>query len=165
MDILNLIIVALWFILPAYFANAAPILFGKIFRGKFPIDFGKTWNKKPILGKGKTWPGFLGGILVGTFVGVLQGRFLAGLLLSIGALVGDLVKSFAKRRFGIAPGKSWPIIDQLDFVIGALLLVSIIESLEPPPLEIIIIVLVLTPLVHLAANTGAYLLKLKKVWY
>lgn len=162
MDILNLIIAAIWFILPAYFANSSPVLFGKIFRGKFPIDFGKTWNKKPVLGKGKTWPGFLGGILIGTLVGFLQGRFLAGIFLSVGALVGDLIKSFAKRRMGIASGKSWLILDQLDFIIGALLFVSIVQV---PSFETIIIVLVLTPVIHVAANTMAYLLKLKKVWY
>jgi CDP-2,3-bis-(O-geranylgeranyl)-sn-glycerol synthase len=162
MDILNLIIAAIWFILPAYFANSSPIIFGKIFKGKFPIDFNKKWNKKPILGKGKTWPGFFGGILVGTFIGILQGRFLAGLLLSIGALVGDLVKSLIKRRLNIASGKPWPIIDQLDFIIGALLFVSIVEL---PSIEIVVIVLVLTPVFHVATNTIAYLLKIKKVWY
>ena len=162
MDILNLIFVAIWFIFPAYVANAVPVLFGKAFKGRWPMDFGKTWNKKPILGTGKTWPGFFGGILVGTLIGVLQGRILAGLLLSVGALVGDLVKSFAKRRFGIASGKPWPIIDQLDFIIGALLFVSIIER---PSIETIIIILILTPAFHVATNTAAYLLKLKKVWY
>jgi CDP-2,3-bis-(O-geranylgeranyl)-sn-glycerol synthase len=126
------------------------------------MDFGKTWNKKPVLGKGKTWPGFFGGILIGTIVGILQGRILAGLLLSIGALVGDLVKSAAKRRFGIVSGKPWPIIDQLDFIIGALLFVSIVEL---PSIATIIIVLVLTPVFHVATNTIAYLLKIKKVWY
>jgi CDP-2,3-bis-(O-geranylgeranyl)-sn-glycerol synthase len=162
MDILNLIIAAIWFILPAYFANSSPVIFGKIFKGKFPIDFNKKWNKKPILGKGKTWPGFFGGILIGTLIGVLQGRFLAGLLLSIGALVGDLVKSLVKRRLNIASGKPWPIIDQLDFIIGALLFVSIVEL---PSIATIIIVLVLTPVFHVATNTIAYLLKIKKVWY
>jgi len=162
MDILNLIIVAIWFILPAYFANSFPVIFGKIFRGKFPIDFNKKWNKKPILGKGKTWPGFFGGILVGILIGFLQGRFLAGILLSIGALAGDLVKSFAKRRAGVVSGKPWPVIDQLDFIIGALLFVSIVEM---PSLETIIIVLVLTPAFHVAANMAAYLFKVKKVWY
>ena len=187
MDILNLILIALWFILPAYSANSFPILFSKIFKGKFPMDFGKTWRGKPIFGSNKTWPGFFGGILVGAIIGLLQSKFIlglllnssnisipayhiflqgrpifAGLLLGIGALTGDLVKSFVKRRAGIAPGKSWPIIDQLDFIIGALLFVSIVEV---PTLETVIIVLILTPVIHLAANTTAYLLKIKKVWY
>jgi CDP-2,3-bis-(O-geranylgeranyl)-sn-glycerol synthase len=162
MDILNLIITAIWFILPAYFANATPVIFGKIFRGRFPIDFNKTRNKKPILGLGKTWPGFFGGLLIGTTVGVLQGSLLIGFLLSFGALLGDLVKSFFKRRLNVARGKSLPIADQLDFIIGALLLVSIVQV---PSLETILILLIITPLIHLGANTIAYLLKLKKEWY
>jgi CDP-2,3-bis-(O-geranylgeranyl)-sn-glycerol synthase len=33
------------------------------------------------------------------------------------------VKSFFKRRLGIAPGKPWIPADQLDYVVGALALV------------------------------------------
>lgn len=157
-----LILTAIWFIFPAYCANGAPVIFGKIFKGKYPMDFGKKLKGKPILGSHKTWPGFIGGILVGTLVGFLQGRPLAGLLLGIGALTGDAVKSFAKRQIGVRPGKSWPGADQLDFVIGALLFVSIVEM---PTWQIAIIVLVLTPVIHLVANFMAYLLKLKKTKY
>lgn len=163
MEILSLVITAIWFILPAYFANATPVIFGKIFKGRFPIDFNKKFtDKQPILGPGKTWPGFFGGLIIGTTVGALQGVLLIGFLLSLGALLGDLVKSFFKRRLKVARGKSLPIADQLDFVIGALLLVSIVQV---PSLATIIIVLILTPLIHLGANTIAYLLKLKKEWY
>lgn len=163
MDILNLIIAAIWFILPAYFANASPVVFGKISKGKWPIDFNKKFKDgQPILGRGKTWPGFFGGLLVGTVIGALQGVLLIGFLLSLGALLGDLVKSFFKRRLKVARGKSLPLADQLDFIIGALLLVSIVQV---PSWEIIITLLILTPLIHLGANTTAYLLKLKKEWY
>ncbi len=163
MAILDLVAQALWFILPAYFANGTPVLISKVFRGKFPIDFGKKMNDgEPVFGPGKTWPGFIIAIMIGTLVGFLQHRFMVGFLLSLGALLGDLVKSFFKRRLKIARGKSWPIADQLDFVIGALLLVSVVEV---PSLPIVIIVLVLTPLIHLVTNAVAYLLKLKKEWY
>jgi CDP-2,3-bis-(O-geranylgeranyl)-sn-glycerol synthase len=163
MAISDLIVQALWFILPAYFANSTPVLFGKIFKGKFPMDFGSVLKDgHPVFGPGKTWPGFFGGLLVGTLTGFLQGRILAGILLSFGALLGDLVKSFFKRRFNITRGKSWPVIDQLDFLIGALLFVSVVEK---PGLGIIIVLLLLTPLLHLATNVIAYLLKLKKEWY
>jgi CDP-2,3-bis-(O-geranylgeranyl)-sn-glycerol synthase len=154
---------AIWFILPAYFANSSPVVFGKIFKGRWPIDFGKRLKDgEPVFGPGKTWPGFFGGLAIGTVIGILQGNFLVGLLLSFGALTGDLVKSFFKRRMRIQRGKSWPLIDQWDFLIGALLLVSLVGR---PSLETIIILLVLTPLIHLGANTIAYLLKLKKEWY
>jgi CDP-2,3-bis-(O-geranylgeranyl)-sn-glycerol synthase len=163
MTIPDLIVQAIWFILPAYFANSTPVLISKVFRGKFPIDFGrKMKDGEPVFGPGKTWPGFVIAIMIGALVGFLQHRFAAGFLLSLGALSGDLVKSFFKRRLKIARGKSWPVADQLDFVVGALLLVSIVET---PNLPVIIIVLVLTPLIHLTANVVAYLLKLKKEWY
>ena len=162
MAILDLIVQAILFILPAYFANSFPVVFGKIFKGKFPIDAGKKWKGQPLLGAGKTWPGFLGGLLIGTFVGGLQGALVAGFLLSLGALTGDLVKSFFKRRMKIQRGKSWPLIDQWDFLIGALLFVSLVVR---PSLETVVILLIITPLIHLGANTVAYLLKLKKEWY
>ena len=38
-----------------------------------------------------------------------------------GAMTGDCVKSFFKRRRGVAPGGTWIPFDQLDFVAGALL--------------------------------------------
>ena len=162
MAILDLIVQAILFILPAYFANSSPVLIGKLTKGKFPIDAGKKWKGQPLLGTGKTWPGFLGGLLIGTFVGGLQGALVAGFLLSLGALTGDLVKSFFKRRMKIQRGKSWPLIDQWDFLIGALLFVSLVVR---PSLETVVILLIITPLIHLGANTVAYLLKLKKEWY
>jgi CDP-2,3-bis-(O-geranylgeranyl)-sn-glycerol synthase len=37
-------------------------------------------------------------------------------------MAGDSAKSFLKRRRGIPPGESWVPFDQLDFVIGSLIL-------------------------------------------
>jgi len=44
--------------------------------------------------------------------------FLSGVLLSIGALVGDAAGSFIKRRLNISPGKHCMLLDQVDFVVG-----------------------------------------------
>ena len=53
---------ALWFIFPAYCANAAPVIFG----GGKPMDFGKKFfDGKPFLGAHKTFRGFLAGTIVG----------------------------------------------------------------------------------------------------
>jgi len=46
-----------------------------------------------------------------------------GLALGFGAMGGDALKSLFKRAHGIAPGQSWVPADQLDFVIGALILI------------------------------------------
>jgi len=161
--VLDLILQALWFILPAYLANGSPVIFGKLAGGRFPIDSGLKWfDGRPIFGAGKTWPGLLGGILVGSVAGLLQGSLLIGFLLGLGALLGDMTKSFFKRRLGKKRGESWPLIDQWDFLIGALLLVSLVAK---PSLETVVILLIITPFLHLAMNSIAYLLKLKKEWY
>jgi CDP-2,3-bis-(O-geranylgeranyl)-sn-glycerol synthase len=71
---------------------------------------------------------------------------------------GDLAGAFTKRRLGIAPGGLLPIIDQIDFVVGALLFSL---PLAVVSLELAIAVLLITPPIHLFTNFLAYKLKLK----
>lgn len=159
---------ALYFIFPAYCANAAPVIFG----GGRPIDAGRTFiDGKPILGSHKTVRGFFAGLIVGTLVGFvlqivspLQSVLLPydtslGFVLSLGALVGDLFDSFVKRRLGFPPGSSFPIADQLDFVVGALLFSLMATTL--PSLQRILIVLIITPPIHLVTNFLAFRLGVK----
>ena len=161
MDILTLIIESLKFIFPAYCANAAPVLA----RGRLPMDFRKYFfDGKRIFGKNKTFRGFFFGLAVGIAVGLIETvlfnyPFLFSVLSPLGALLGDLTAAFLKRRLGIAPGGLLPVVDQVDFVVGALLF-----SL---PLAIIywqlaVSVIVITPPIHLLTNFVAYKLKLKK---
>lgn len=162
-----LIIKALWFILPAYFANAAPVLLG----GGIPIDGGKKLSDgQPIFGNGKTIRGFVAGLIAGTAVGGLQGilqgflhgSWMLGLLLALGALTGDLVGSFIKRRGKLRQGMPALGLDQLDFVVGALLLGAL---LEVPSLKIIATILIITPLIHVGTNLAAYKLGYKSKPY
>lgn len=83
-------------------------------------------------------------------------------LFGIGAIFGDLVKSFLKRRLGIAPGESWFPLDQLDFVIGAMLFLWLFVEL---PGQVVAVVLVATPVLHFGANLVGYAVGLKKVWW
>ena len=83
-------------------------------------------------------------------------------MLGFGALLGDALGSFLKRRLGIGRGKPAPILDQLDFLIVALIMVAPFVHLN---LLFIVIAIVLTLAIHLVANGGAYLLGLKDVWY
>ena len=163
MDLAFLIVEALKFIFPAYCANAAPVLAG----GGLPMDFGKNFlDGKRILGKNKTWRGFFFGWAIGILVGLVEGvvfgpmpfSLLFSVLTPLGALCGDLAGAFMKRRLGIAPGGLLPIIDQIDFVVGALLF-SI--PLAVVSLALAIIVLLITPPIHLFTNFLAYKLKLK----
>jgi CDP-2,3-bis-(O-geranylgeranyl)-sn-glycerol synthase len=164
MTIIMDIAYALYFIFPAYCANAAPVIFG----GGHPIDAGKVFiDGKPIFGSHKTVRGFFAGLIVGTLVGFVQNavyplyqsNLLLGFVLSLGALIGDLLDSFVKRRLGFPPGASFPILDQLDFVVGALLFSLIVPPL--PPLNLILIIIVITPPIHLLTNVLAFLLGFK----
>ena len=164
---------ALWFIFPAYCANAVPVIFG----GGHPLDAGRTFfDGKPILGSHKTLRGFFSGLVVGTLVGFLQTLLfqhvlfqygvqfrydvLLGFMLSLGALVGDLVGSFIKRRLDLPPGSSLPIADQLDFVAVAFLFSLLVSP--PPSLVTILIILVITPFIHFLTNLLAGLLDIKR---
>lgn len=162
----QLIVEALLFIFPAYCANAIPVITG----GGRPIDLGKKFSDgKPIFGKNKTFRGFFSGLAVGTAVGFVESVFfnypiLFGLLLSLGALFGDLTAAFAKRRLGLSPGDLLPVVDQVDFIIGAILF-SLPIRLQTLSWELLATVLIVTPPIHLLTNFAAYKLGLKsKPW-
>ena len=159
--LMELVLEALKFILPAYCANAVPVLVG----GGLPLDFGKNfYDGKPIFGKNKTFRGFFFGLVVGTLVGLLEAFFFTeypisfGFLLSLGALLGDLAGAFLKRRIGLAPGELLPVVDQIDFIIGALVFSLPFNVLS---LELALIVLLITPPLHIITNFTAYKIGLK----
>ena len=159
---LELIAESLLYIFPAYSANAVPVVFG----GGQPLDFGRTLKDgRPLFGSHKTFRGFAAGLLIGTLVGVGESLVfskyspLLGFVLSAGALLGDLTGAFIKRRLGLAPGAFMPIIDQIDFVLFALLF-SLLVS--PPPLTMAFTITALTIPIHILTNFLAYLLHVKK---
>ena len=160
MDLIATIVEALKLIFPAYCANAAPVIVG----GGLPLDFGKNLaDGRRIFGKNKTFRGFLFGLLVGFLIGLIEVLgfgypILFAVLSPLGALLGDLAGAFLKRRLNIAPGGLLPVVDQVDFVIGAILLTLPLEIIS---LEVAISMLIVTPPIHLLTNFGAYKLKLK----
>jgi CDP-2,3-bis-(O-geranylgeranyl)-sn-glycerol synthase len=114
--------------LPAYCANmAAPF-----------ARFWPLWNRpinRQALGEHKTVVGFAFGVCAAILVAFVQSRLrwegsligyadwpLIGLAAGFGALGGDAIKSYVKRARGIKPGASWIPADQIDFVLGSLLL-------------------------------------------
>ncbi|NJF25203.1 CDP-2,3-bis-(O-geranylgeranyl)-sn-glycerol synthase [Thermococcus sp. Bubb.Bath] len=160
---------ALWYILPAYFANASPVLVG----GGRPIDGGRNWRDgKRILGDGKTWRGFIGGVSIGTLVGALQyfitpgfygslqNTLLLAFLLSFGALIGDLVGSFIKRRLDLPRGYPAVGLDQLGFLISAMAFAYPVKTISSGQM---LFLLIFTPLVHWSANYFAYKMGWKSV--
>ena len=152
---------AFYIILPTYCTNGAPVLFG----GGVPIDMGRSLaDGERVLGDHKTFRGFLSGLVAGTIVGVVSSYIFSKNLVTIafsasfGALLGDMTGAMLKRRLKIAPGEALPIVDQLDFVVGAVLCVSLFTTIS---LGAILILFLVTPPIHLLTNIGAYALGLK----
>jgi CDP-2,3-bis-(O-geranylgeranyl)-sn-glycerol synthase len=154
-------------------------------RGRFnalaiPIDGGRTLRGKRFLGDHKTWRGLAAGVIAGGLIYELQ-RFayqagfapdlalidypshpaLPGLLMGLGAGVGDAVKSFFKRRIDIEPGASWPVFDQLDFFLGACVFVAPVYS---PPLMPTLAVLPVILLGNIGINAVGCWLGFKETW-
>lgn len=163
--------------LPAYLPNPVAALFG----GGTPVDLGRTMNDgRRVLGDGKTYRGLVIGILSGIAVGLLQiychetfslsvlpaQTLLSITALSAGALLGDLVKSYFKRRLGKERGESWFLADQYDLVAGALLLTLLVDPgwlLSVMTLPILIIILIITPVLHRLVNIIGYYTGVKNV--
>ena len=156
---------ALYVIVPIYCTNGAPVIFG----GGRPIDFGRSFSDgERIFGDHKTIRGFASGLVIGFLVALFESHFVSAslfvvaILASLGALLGDLAGAFVKRRFKIKPGAPLPGVDQLDFVVGAILLVSRVFQITVGSL---LIMLLVTPPIHLLTNVGAYFLRLKSNYW
>ncbi len=150
------------YIFPAYAANGAPVLFG----GGKPLDLGKSISGKRIFGDHKTIRGTASGIIAGTAIGLIEFPFLNQMLLiafmmAVGAMVGDLLGSFLKRRMSMKPGSSLPVLDQYGFFIFALIFASPFGSY--PGVYGLAFLVLLTGLLHVLTNRGAKRLKLKDV--
>ena len=169
---LGKILSALLYVLPAYVANATPVPFAKILKKTTPIDGGRfAWDGRRILGDGKSWEGLFSGIAGGILIGVIL--YLAGnlggfrsisepMVLSVGAMIGDIFGSFIKRRIGLERGELAPGLDQLGFLIIALTVSAAIYGVPDwfDPM-IFACILIITVILHLSTNFIAYLLKLK----
>lgn len=179
---LNNILLAFWFFLPAGIANATPVFAKRIpFLNKldYPIDFYKSINGIRIFGDHKTFRGLITGVIMAILTAGIQlsifnnspelrenlgfdfssvSFILYGILAGLGALLGDAIKSFFKRRVNIKPGSSWFPFDQIDYIIGGIVFLI-------PIIRLSFIQYVLTFIVwfglHLASTYIGYLLKLK----
>lgn len=137
------ILFALWFFVPAGIANMIPIPISKmpaLRNYNAPLDFGRTFRGKRVFGSHKTWRGLIAGVIAATLVLWLQQylvqqfswfdafagsvdyatlpTLIMGPLFAVGALGGDALESFFKRQSNIAPGHGWFPFDQTDYIIG-----------------------------------------------
>lgn len=154
------------FMAPAYAANmAAPF-----------ARFWKGWNRPVhgrLLGSHKTVAGIVLGVLAAFVTMGLQalgGLYTRPLVdyrdwpvlalgFGFGAMAGDAIKSGLKRRLGRPPGARWVPADQIDFVLGALVLVGPFASLAVPD---VFVILAVTFIGDLVVNQVAFRLRIKE---
>lgn len=180
---MEFIVSTLYLFLPAYVANMAPVVATRLNLFSFldkPLDGSTKDTERPLLGINKTYRGFVAGLISSIFVAYVQlflknkhifintdfditskNFWIWGAILGFGALMGDLVKSFFKRRFGIPPGKRWIPWDQLDMVFGGLIFGSLMYSFSWQQVGVLII---LSPFLILVVNLVSFYLKIKKDW-
>lgn len=171
----------LWFFMPAYVANMAPVLIGGHLASlAVPLDGGRRFRGRRILGDHKTLRGLVVGVVAGAVVYELQaalfaadvGRPLApvdygalghwpAFLLGFGALAGDAAKSFCKRQIGIAPGAAWIGPDQLDFFAGAVACVALVWT---PPLVPTLLGVPIVFAADVAVSAVGFSLGMKEAW-
>lgn len=178
------IIFAFWFLLPAAVANMTPIFAAQlpgVRRFDAPIDGGRTFRGKELLGSHKTWRGIITGIIAATLVLAVQQllyqysssvrtltdaidyndlpTLLIGPLFAIGALGGDAIESFFKRQKGVKSGHAWVPFDQIDYIVGALLITAPFATLTVAQY---ILTIIIWFGMHLLASYAGYQLGLKK---
>jgi CDP-2,3-bis-(O-geranylgeranyl)-sn-glycerol synthase len=165
--------VSFLFALPILVSNAVPAILG----GGYPVDGYKVLKDgKRMLGDNKTLWGLFYGILSGFLIGVIvwflasdlfmvqygiNYPFWIGALMGFGCNFGDMFGSFVKRRINISSGGSFPIFDQVGYILfGLLWSWPVFGTL---PWEFWLSLLVFAPLLHIGTNVLAYSLKIKDV--
>lgn len=175
MNLLFELIQGFWIIIPAYAANG----FAPFPKGHRRIDFEKEFMDKPLLGAGKTWGGLIFAVFIGTLCGLveiyarpylnpiaLENGFSLKMLsiysvffVALGAMFGDMLGSFVKRRIGMERGESFILVDQLDFLIFGFIFGSFFVDVS---IWSILIFLIITPIIHKVACFLGYKIGLKK---
>ncbi len=166
------------FLVPAMISNMTPVLVRKLRFLNKPIS-------QKIFGVNKTWRGLIFGTIAGAISSFLlyklkifpeemfQNLFLfevfevmgtpglyfltLGVFVGFGALGGDLTKSFFKRRRSIKEGESFTPWDQIDYILGVILISFLFYG---PVLKEAIIWLIVGGFVSAVGHRLAYFLGL-----
>lgn len=159
------LILAITFILPCYVSSMSPIILSRFITGRTPLDLGRNFiDGRRILGDGKSIEGFVFGSATGYIAGIMiSGDPVLSFILSVGAMCGDSLGSFIKRRLGLRRGSPLPLVDQLDFVLVPIAICYAFHPIGAPGLMGIIYIVLVTPPLHVISNAIAYLMKLKEV--
>jgi len=148
----------------------APIIFNKVNFLNFPI------NKK-LFGDHKTYRGFFFGIMISIIIAIIQKNlsaltsqinlidylkiniFFFGFMMGLCALLGDLLKSFIKRRLKILPGKAFIPFDEIDWIIGSSVFLIFFAKIK---IDLIIYSILILGILHTLVNIISYKLKMRK---
>ncbi|MCG3216901.1 MAG: CDP-archaeol synthase [Candidatus Heimdallarchaeota archaeon] len=84
-----------------------------------------------------------------------------GVLMGWGTNFGDMLGSFIKRRIKIKPGRSFPVFDQMGYMVFGILWSWPIFKVIP--WQFIVTLIIIAPLIHVAFNLLGYALKVKDV--
>lgn len=183
------ILFTIWLFLPAGIANmfaTASRLFPFTNWLAKPVDLGKSYKRIRIFGDNKTFRGLIFGVIFGILAGILlkflylridfvQEQFdvskfiddgydgfniiIFSFLISFGALLGDMIKSFFKRRSGIKPGASFFPFDQVDYILGSILFTLLYIQL---PVVIYLLYALLYFTLHIIVKYVGYLVGVDK---
>lgn len=181
---LGYLLSAVYFYLPGAVANIGANLarFVPFLKNiSVPVDGGYVWKGRRLIGEHKSWGGFLGGVLFGLVFGLgkifIFDKYWPGtlflslstgwgvlliVLMSVGAVSGDIVKSVLKRVVGVSPHRPWIPFDEIDHTTMAMILVRLVFGVE---WKLVFVVIGVYFVLHLVSNIVGYALKLKKVPY
>jgi len=174
----------IYFFFPAYIANMTPPLAKKAGILNFldkPVDGNKEFRSAPILGSHKTWRGVLLEIVNGIILIYLQrwlyqfsyfqkyslfnyqkeNILLLGFLISSGAVLGDLISAFFKRRLRLKPGARFMPWDQINYVIGAFVMLSLFSNINLNLYSWLALAFI-TFFLHIGINLAGYYLGLHR---
>jgi len=180
--LLNKIVFSLFYFLPVGIANGTPVIVSKIpFLRKLncPLDFNKSFRGKRILGDHKTIRGLVSGVCMAIITLALEQQLYIhsgylkdislvdyqnlnilafGTLCGLGAIIGDSVKSFFKRRVNIKPGSAWVPFDQIDYIVGGILFTLPYFQLN---WSYYVIIAILYAIIHPITTVIGYFIKVK----
>ncbi len=161
----------------AMVANAAPVMVKPVIDkfGRHRVDFGKkAWDGRDIFGRNKSWEGIVAAIVMSVLASTIFIYFeknpwwvAYGFISAVGAMCGDLLNSFMKRRLSLGPGECFIPCDQLSFLLVAHMFLYLSGVYAFVGVELSARVLafgvVASLFLHLLTNLFAYALGLKDV--
>ena len=147
-----------WFLILAtlaliLLANGLPALLGLFLGPGRPLDGGRVLGDgRPLFGSTKTVRGVLAALVATPLAAFVLGLpWQIGLLVALGAMLGDLLASFTKRRLGLPSSTTVPLLDTVPESLIPVLLVM--QHLDLDWLDLALLILafavldqVLTPL-------------------